>query len=243
MDKICTEKLHQNHSNSSKYAFKLLLENNDKISFFFILSFQPSAAQNALKTARPGLPRAHRPHPGRNLGLGRQNAARARARLGRRVGPVNRGRSSQSNGRAAVSRGSKSSLRSAPWKTLAIRLFPSLSPRCFSLLSRSGDGHRRAAASEENRSELWRRRWPPRRRACSPTGEHAAVERPSRGAFLAEPGEFAPRLGFFFGAGEKSRCASSSSSAPVVVYPRRTACSFFSRSSPSPFFPIPTHGN
>jgi len=28
-----------------KYAFKLLLENNNKISFFFILSFQPSAAQ------------------------------------------------------------------------------------------------------------------------------------------------------------------------------------------------------
>ena len=45
LDKICTEKLHQNHSNSSKYAFKLLLENNNKISFFFILSFQPSAAQ------------------------------------------------------------------------------------------------------------------------------------------------------------------------------------------------------
>jgi hypothetical protein len=39
------EKLHKNHSNSSKYAFKLLLENNNKISFLFLLSFQPSAAQ------------------------------------------------------------------------------------------------------------------------------------------------------------------------------------------------------
>ena len=34
-------------------------------------------------------------------------------------------------------------------ETLGIRLFPSLSPRCLPLLSRSGDGHRRAAASEE----------------------------------------------------------------------------------------------
>jgi len=94
LDKICTEKLHQNHSNSSKYAFKLLLENNNKISFFFLLSFQPSAAQNALKTGsaqqrglassarcsgprRPSvraltLSRALPPRPGRNLGLGRK---------------------------------------------------------------------------------------------------------------------------------------------------------------------------
>jgi len=78
-------------------------------------------------------------------------------------------------------------------ETLGIRLFPSLSPRCFSLLSRSGDGRRRAAVSGEKQSGLWRRRWPSRRRACSPTGEHAAVERPSRDAFLAEPGE--PFLG------------------------------------------------
>ena len=47
--------------------------------------------------------------------------------------------------------------------------------------------------SGEKQSGLWRRRWPSRRRACSPTGEHAAVERPSRGAFLAKPGE--PFLG------------------------------------------------
>ena len=58
-----------------KYALKLLLENNKKI-YFFLLSFQPGAAQDALKTARPSCPRAHRPHPGRNLGLGRHSAAR-----------------------------------------------------------------------------------------------------------------------------------------------------------------------
>ena len=48
---------------------------------------------------------------------------------------------------------------------------------------------RSVAATESERrrasgrwSEPWRRRRPPRRRACSPTGEHAAVERPGRGA-------------------------------------------------------------
>ena len=41
----------------------------------------------------------------------------------------------------------------------------------------------KTAATEESRaSGPLRRRWPPRRRACSPTGEHAAVERPGRGA-------------------------------------------------------------
>ena len=38
----------------------------------------------------------------------------------------------------------------------------------------------------------WRRRRPPRRRACSPTGEHAAVERPGHGAPLVESGEQLP---------------------------------------------------
>jgi len=71
-----------------------------------------------------------------------------------------------------------------------------LLPRPFSLLSRSDDSSHRAAASEEGRAgshgEPWRRRRPPRRRACSPTGEHAAVERPGRGASLVEHGEPAP---------------------------------------------------
>jgi len=44
-------------------------------------------------------------------------------------------------------------------------------------------------------SEPWRRRRPPRRRACSPTGEHAAVERPGHGAPFSEPSEQLPRFG------------------------------------------------
>ena len=54
-------KLYQNHSN-----------------FHFSAQRGPRRAE----PARSGLPRAHRPHPGRNLGLGRQSAARARSRLG-----------------------------------------------------------------------------------------------------------------------------------------------------------------
>ena len=83
LDKICTEnciKIIQIHQNMH---LKLLLENNKKF-FLLLLSFQHGAAQDALKTARPSCPRAHRPHPGRNLGLGRQSAAHPRARLGRR---------------------------------------------------------------------------------------------------------------------------------------------------------------
>jgi len=107
------------------------------------------------------------------------------------------------------------------------------------LLSRSGDGHRRAAASEENRSELWRRRWPPRRRACSPTGEHAAVERPSRGAFLVEPGAFLA---------EPGRIGSVSSPAPAKKKTVRFFFFFRAGGSLSPtngvfflfsFFPVP----
>ena len=86
----------------------------------------------------------------------------------------------------------------------------------LSFLSRSSEDSRyRAAASEESRAGgPLRRRRPPRRRACSPTGEHAAVERPGRGATLAEPGEFAPRLGFFFGAGGRA-------GALLLLLPRR----------------------
>jgi len=155
----------------------------------FFFSFSAQRGPRRAEPARPGLPRAHRPHPGRNLGLGRQSAARARSRLGldlaQRITAVRVYPTAERLFRAEQNAAAADAL-----ETLGIRLFPSLSPRCLPLLSRSGDGHRRAAASEENRSELWRRRWPPRRRACSPTGEHAAVERPSRGAFLVEPGAF-----------------------------------------------------
>ena len=57
----------------------------------------------------------------------------------------------------------------------------------LSLLAALSSLYLSAAASDRRRasgrwSEPWRRRRPPRRRACSPTGEHAAVERPGRGA-------------------------------------------------------------
>ena len=65
--------------------------------------------------------------------------------------------------------------------------------------------------SERAVERPWRRRQPPRRRACSPTGEHAAVERPGRGApfcrarraatpvrpFFSRAGQGPVRVGFF----------------------------------------------
>ena len=221
----------------------MLLENNKKI-YFFLLSFQPSAARPAARAAAaqdsPASARSPRPHPGRNLGLGRQTAPRARARLGldlpQRISGV---RSDPTDERPF--REDQNPGRGRRPGTLAI----SALALSLSFLSRSSEDSRyRAAASEESRAGgPLRRRRPPRRRACSPTGEHAAVERPGRGATLAEPGEFAPRLGFFFGAGGRA-------GALLLLLPRRwrfipdePACSFFSRSSLSPFFPIPTHGN
>ena len=59
-----------------------------------------------------------------------------------------------------------------------------------SLFSRSSEPQPRA--KERRASGPLRCRRPPRRCACSPTGEHAAIERPGRGASLAEPGESAP---------------------------------------------------
>ena len=80
-----------------------------------------------------------------------------------------------------------------------------------------------AAASDRRRasgrwSEPWRRRRPPRRRACSPTGEHAAVERPGRGAPLTEPGEQLPPLGTSSSAPTKG-CPGSSFPMPARVDP------------------------
>ena len=72
------------------------------------------------------------------------------------------------------------------------RLLP-LSSSPLSLLSTSAQRAQRATESERRRP--WHRRRPPRRRARSPAGEHAAVERPGRGDPLAEPGEQRARLG------------------------------------------------
>ena len=124
--------------------------------------------------------------------MGRQTAPRARARLGldlaQRISGV---RSDPTDERPF--REDQNPGRGRRPGTLAI----SALALSLSFLSRSSEDSRyRAAASEESRAgglgEPWRRRRPPRRRMCSPTGEHAAVERPGRGASLAEPGEPAP---------------------------------------------------
>jgi len=190
---------------------KLFLENNKKKISCSSFIFQPSAAQDALNRLGPASARSPRPHPGRNLGLGRQTAPRARARLGldlaQRISGVRSDPTDERPFRVDQNPG-----RGRRPGTLAI----SALALSLSFLSRSSEDSRyRAAASEESRAGgPLRRRRPPRRRACSPTGEHAAVERPGRGATLAEPGEFAPRLGFFFGAGGRA-------GALLLLLPRR----------------------
>jgi hypothetical protein len=65
---------------------------------------------------------------------------------------------------------------------LSLSLRSPLSPLSTSL-SRNQQRPRGHRASEWAVERPWRRRRPSRRRACSPTGEHAAVERPGRGLF------------------------------------------------------------
>ena len=141
-------------------------------------SFFLSRPKNRQKPARPASPRAHRPHPGRNLGLGRQSAAArspAWAKLwSGHLQPFDQDR------RLVRASWEIKTRRGLCTETLESFRFLRFSLYALSLLS---------AVSTERRpsgrwSEAWRRRRPPHRRACSPTGEHAAVERPGRGALL-----------------------------------------------------------
>ena len=99
-------------------------------------------------------------------------------------GPCIRRRWIQPNGRAARS-GKQNRTAPASSRTLTlIRYSPSLSHS----LSRSV----RTERAKQWSGQPWRRRRPPCRRARSPAGERTVVERPGRGAPLAEPGEQLP---------------------------------------------------
>ena len=147
----------------------------------------------ASKTARPSYSPRALPHPGHNLGLGRQSRAGALARLGRGLARSCSAVGSHSTVTRRL-RGVKTTLGSRWMETLGHLLRPSLS-----LFAAE---HNRPSESEQR---PWRRRRPPRRRACSPTGEHAAVERPGRGVPLPSP--------------ESQLPGSSSSPAPAKVGP------------------------
>ena len=149
----------------------------------FFFSFSAQRGPRRAETARPGLPRAHRPHPGRNLGLGRQSAARARSRLGldlaQRISSVRLDPTAERPFRAVKTTAAAGALENPSAFAPALSL--SSSPHSLFSLQRS------AAATESERrraSGPLRCRRPPRRRACSPTGEHAAVERPWPRRFL-----------------------------------------------------------
>ena len=194
--------------------------------------FGPKTAE----TARPISFRARRPHLGCNLGLGRQSPARPLARLGRDLAhSISAIHSHPTADRA--SRSYKSRRRAPVSETLAHSFggFLSLLRRSLlslpcSLFSAEQNRARRERVVERG-GHPWHRRRPPRRRARSPAGERAAVERPGRGDPFAEPGEQQHRFGGL----------SSPASAKGFRDARRG--SFFSRSSPSPSLFIPTHRN
>ena len=168
---------------------------------------RPSSSSSAWSSPRlsRALPRA----PGRNLGLGREfghapspNWATTLAQSTSVVG---------SNRTAARRlRTNEKRRRRLPSETLSHFLFCSLSlfaglrslffPQC------RHSSHRASEWAKQWSSEPRRRRRPPRRRARSPVGERAAVERPGHGPLLASlffsrAGEGPARL-FFSRAGE-----------------------------------------
>ena len=206
----------------------------------FFFSFSAQRGPRRTEPARPGLPRAHRPHPGRNLGLGRQSAARARSRLGldlaQRISSVRLDPTAERPFRAVKTTAAAGALEnpshfgSSPLSLLAACLF---SAAAETVTAEQPRARKTGASFGAVAGPLAGARAPQRVSTPPSSGLAAALSWPSPGASAR----------FLLQRRRKSRCASSSSSAPVVVYPRRTARSFFSRSSPSPFFPIPTHGN
>ena len=169
---------------------KLLLENNKK-NFLLLLSFQPSAAQNALKTGSAQLSSRALAAPRLQPGPG---PAKCRA-PSRPPGPaMARGSMAVGFDRTVTRRlrPDQNQRRAGGLKTLGHSALPLSLSSLFlsSLFSRSSEPQPRA--KERRASGPLRCRRPPRRCACSPTGEHAAIERPGHGASLAEPGEPAP---------------------------------------------------
>ena len=127
---------------------KLFLENNKKKISYSSFIFQPSAAQDALNRLGPAcLARTGRTQAATWAWAGKAPRAPPPAwagELAQRIAAVRLDPTAERPFRADQNVAAADAL-----ETLGIRLFPSLSPRCLPLLSRSGDGRRRAAASEE----------------------------------------------------------------------------------------------
>ena len=113
-------------------------------------------------------------------------------------------------------------------ETLGIRLFPSLSPRCFSLLSRSGDNHERGKAERAAMASLGA--------VAGPLAGARAPQRvstpPSSGLAMALPwpSPTSPRPGSASSPTPAKNRSGSSSSAPVKVHPTHP--------NPTPSFPF-----
>ena len=108
-------------------------------------------------------------------------------------GPVDLGRSFRSYGRP---RESHDQNRDSSGSHQTLTSF--LSPLSLSLPFFSTQQAQLRASKGGGVRQPWHRRRPPCRHACSQMGEHAAVERPGRGAPLAEPGEQLPPARPFF---------------------------------------------
>ena len=151
---------------------------------FLYYSFGPAG-----KSAQPIYSPRALPHPGRNLGLGRQNRARALARLGR-----GSARSSTAVGSHPTVtrrlRGVKTTLGPRRMETLGHLLRPSQSLRSRAQPTERERAATMAPSPAPSPARVLPNGWARRRRAAWP-------RRP-----LAEPGEPAPRLVLFSRAGE-----------------------------------------
>ena len=148
----------------------------------FFFSFSAQRGPRRAEPTRPGLPRAHRPHPGRNLGLGRQSASAARSRLGLELAhPISSVRldpTVERPFRAVKTTAVAGALENPSAFAPALSLFFA----ALSLLSSAQRSRNRERATTSERA--FAPSPAPSPAPCSPTGEHAAVERPWPRRFL-----------------------------------------------------------
>ena len=165
----------------------------------------PAACGPAARSSAP-------PRPGRNLGLGRE--------FGLAPFPAWAAALAQLISAAHAERTVGLQYR---WiKTSEHRRSLNPSPHSFSFSSphSSPSVSHRATQTDGESVEPWRRRRPPRRRARSPVGERAAVERPGRGASVACSGEqFTLGRPFLFPAWWRARRRGKLSGFPSSPFP------------------------
>ena len=150
---------------------------------------RPSRARQRTPAPRPrgALSPAPRPQPGPGPGFRPSSSARLGQKRPEPSWPLISDRRWSAQLGASKTPADRASLSPSFIFTRTLSLFASL--LSSSLLSSSPSDHGEAARSQ-------RRHRPPRRRACSPAGERAAVERPGRGAPVAGSRRAVPPYGW-----------------------------------------------